>query len=190
MPSRKRHSPEDDGPTRPRAAFSWYPPHMHRAQKRLLQEVRNADLVIEVRDARLPLGSGNPELESILGSKPRLLLFNKASLADPAISKAWGRKLRANEIVHLFTDVTGRGTVPRLLGLADELVADRRNTFRRRGIRPPEARVIVTGIPNVGKSTLINRLLRKRRRFELATRRSRGPDARLGNRSAVAAPCA
>jgi len=150
-----------EGPAK--AAFSWFPPHMHRAQLKLLQEVRRVDLIIEVRDARLPAGSANPELERIAAGKPRLLLINKASLADPAANRAWAAHFQRLGQTALFTDAERPGNAQRVRTLALRLTEPAREAFAKRGIRAPEPRVIVLGIPNVGKSTLINRLLRRKR---------------------------
>jgi ribosome biogenesis GTPase A len=135
---------------------------MHRAQRRLLAEVRRVDLVVEVRDARLPLGSANPELERLAARRPRLILFNKASLADPAASRAWARYFAGQGRPALFGDAERAVDARRVLERILVLTEPKRHALGRRGIRPPDPRVMVVGIPNVGKSTLINRLLRRK----------------------------
>jgi ribosome biogenesis GTPase A len=135
---------------------------MRRTQQRLLEEVARVHLIVEIRDARLPLGSANPELGRFAG-KPRLVLFNKASLADPAANRAWTDHFTAQGIEAIFTDTERPGDALRVQERALALTEAMRAGYARRGIRPPDARVIVLGIPNVGKSTLINRLLRRKR---------------------------
>ena len=141
-------------------SVSWFPGNMLKASRRLASEVRTADVVLEMRDARLPLLSGNPELEKLLGRRKRLILLNKAELAETARNGAWQAFFREREQPALLLDAeTGKGINlihPAIRKLTEELSA----TFRRRGIRPPLPRVMVVGMPNVGKSTLINRLIR------------------------------
>ena len=139
---------------------SWFPGHMLKAHRRLAAEVRNANVVLEMRDARLPLLSSNPELEKLIGSRKRLILLNKAGLAEAARNGAWQAFFQEREQPALLLDAeTGKGINlihPAIRKLCGEWSA----TFRRRGIRPPLPRVMVVGMPNVGKSTLINRLIR------------------------------
>lgn len=160
-PNEKPLAAEETG--RPRAV-SWYPPHMHRAHKRLAHEIGSVDVVLEMRDARLPAGSGNPELDKLISAKPRLLLFNKTALADPARTRAWEAHFRERDTQALFLDAdSGRG-LNLIYPLIAEQVAVRLERLRRRGIRPPPQRLMVVGIPNVGKSTLINRMARGKKR--------------------------
>jgi ribosome biogenesis GTPase A len=138
---------------------------MHRAQRKLLETVRHADLVIEVRDARLPLGSANSELES-LGERrelARFVVFTKADLADAQATQAWERYFAAKGLPCLFLDSAKEGNTRKVMQRARELSREAQQKFQRRGIRPPAPRVIVVGIPNVGKSTLINRILHRKR---------------------------
>ena len=141
-------------------SVSWFPGNMLKASRRLAGEVRTADVVLEMRDARLPLLSANPELEKLLGTRKRLILLNKAGLAEPARNGAWQAFFRERKQTALLLDAeTGKGINlihPAIRKLCEEWSA----TYRRRGIRPPLPRVMVVGMPNVGKSTLINRLIR------------------------------
>lgn len=136
---------------------------MRKAQQRLGEELRKSDLILELRDARLPLRSANPALQEILAARPRLVLFNKASLADPHATAAWQRRFDAEGLPHLFVDADSRQGLAALLTRVTQLAQPGVDRLRARGIRAPSPRVIIVGLPNVGKSTLINRLARRQR---------------------------
>ena len=131
--------------------IGWYPGHMHKARKDITKAIRGVDAVIEIVDARLPLSSENPLLGGIIGGTPRLKVLNKADLADPAVTAAWLDWFAGRGVRHaLALDKSQAG---RIRGLAETC---------RREFRKPDKRdfhVMIVGIPNVGKSTLMNILL-------------------------------
>ncbi len=144
-------------------AYSWYPGHMRKAQKRMAADIRNVDAVLEIRDARLPRGSGNSELGQLITNKPRILIFNKAALSDPDLNRQWAAYFKEKEIPTLFMDAASKSGLNLILPPLKRLTAPRAESFLRRGIRPPPGRLMVIGMPNVGKSTFINRLVSKNR---------------------------
>ena len=159
---RKQVTTRKKRPDKP-APFSWFPPHMLQAQKRLLAEIKTADLVLEIRDARLPRLSANPTLDRIVAGRQRLVIFNKASLADPQHNARWRRHYERMAVQALFLDVEEPSAANRILTRSKSILQPWAAAFRARDIRPPPPRLMVIGIPNVGKSTLVNRLLHSKR---------------------------
>jgi len=143
------------------ALTGWYPGHMLKAGRQMQAKLALIDLVVQLLDARLPLRSRNPAFEAAFGDKPRLVVFNKADLADPAANRRWEEKLRAAGERPVFLDAhTGVG-VGRLLPLVRDTWE---NVRRQRGTTRPmlrPLRLLIAGIPNVGKSTLVNRLAQR-----------------------------
>lgn len=133
-----------------RPAVSWFPGHMAKASKEMQSRLKACDLVIEVKDARLPLSSSNPNLEAMLGNKTRLELFNKADLADARVLTALKYQCeREGRHAVFVSSSSGRG-IPEVLEWTQR---EARRRFKSGG-----ALVMVAGMPNVGKSTLINSL--------------------------------
>ena len=138
--------------------IQWFPGHMKKAQRTIEENLKLVDVVIELLDARIPLSSANPMLAEIIQDKPRVVALNKADLADPAKTKAWVAYFSAHGVPAVAVDATkGRG-VKRLVQLAEELARPKTEKFVKAGGKARSARCMILGIPNVGKSSLINRL--------------------------------
>ena len=134
----------------------WYPGHMLKAGRQMKERLNLVDLAVEILDARLPGTSRNPALCRIFGEKQRCVVFSKSSLADPKVTQEWSDWFHTKGIPVLFIDsVTGQG-MNRVLPFFEELIEKSRAENGVKVPRPP--RVIISGIPNVGKSTLVNRL--------------------------------
>ncbi len=138
--------------------LQWFPGHMKKAQRLIEENLKLVDVVIELLDARIPASSGNPMLADIIRDKPRMIALNKADLADAATTKKWLEYFRARGIAAVAIDsVKGKG-MKQLVKEAEELARPKTDKFVSKGGRPREARCMILGIPNVGKSSLINRL--------------------------------
>ncbi|MBR1421777.1 MAG: ribosome biogenesis GTPase YlqF [Selenomonadaceae bacterium] len=143
--------------------LQWFPGHMKRARDIVERNLNRVDVVVELLDARIPMSSANPLIKSIVKDKPRLLALNKSDLADPNQNRAWIEKFRGENLRAVEIDsVHGKG-MRELIRNIEELARPATDKFSKAGAKPRSARVMIVGIPNVGKSSLINRLLGKSR---------------------------
>lgn len=141
-------------------AIQWFPGHMARTRRKIKESLGLVDATVEIIDARIPVSSRNPELDGLVGEKPRLIVLNKADLADEAATRAWVAFLRTAGAVAMGADCkSGRG-MERFSPLLKELLADKLAAWESKGMGSRPIRVMVLGIPNVGKSSFINRLAR------------------------------
>jgi ribosome biogenesis GTPase A len=137
--------------------IQWYPGHMAKTKRLLTEQLRWVDVVIELGDARLPLSSRNPMLQELLGSKPKLLVLNKKDLADPVWTERWLIELRKVSPVIAVSAFSGAG-ISQIIPSLNRLSAAKMESLRAKGVRARTIRVMVVGIPNIGKSSLINQL--------------------------------
>ena len=142
--------------------INWYPGHMLKAKKELAKQIKRVDVVLEMRDARIPVSSINHDFEEMLQQKNRILLFNKSGLADQQITSEWTAIFKKTDIPFLFIDALNQREINKILPLCRKMMEEKWSTFRKRGIRHPSLKLLITGIPNVGKSSLINRLSRRK----------------------------
>ena len=143
--------------------LQWFPGHMKRARDIVERNLNRVDVVVELLDARIPMSSANPLIKSIVKDKPRLLALNKSDLADPNQNRAWIEKFRGENLRAVEIDsVHGKG-MRELIRNIEDLARPATDKFSKAGAKPRSARVMIVGIPNVGKSSLINRLLGKSR---------------------------
>lgn len=141
--------------------IQWFPGHMTKAKRMMESQIKLVDVVVEMLDARIPRSSTNPMLQDILGSKPKVIALNKLDMADKAQTDLWVEKIKNSGLPVCKLDcATGKG-VKQLISaiqLAAKPVIDK---WLKKGVRNRPVRVMIVGIPNVGKSTLINRLVGK-----------------------------
>ena len=138
--------------------IQWYPGHMKKARELVEENLMVVDVVVELLDARIPAASANPMLREIIGDKPRVVALNKKDLADEKMTKRWLEHFRDEKLLAVALDsVTGKG-MRELLSLIEKAAKYRTEKLVSKGVAARKARVMVLGIPNVGKSSLINRL--------------------------------
>ena len=136
--------------------YQWYPGHMTKARRMMQENIGLVDLVIELADARIPLSSRNPDIDSLCGSKARILLMTKADMADPARTAAFQKYFEDKGFMVIPMDARTRKANDKIRACVEKACAAKRERDKRRGIVGRPLRAMVVGIPNVGKSTFIN----------------------------------
>lgn len=142
--------------------IQWFPGHMAKARREVQEQLKLVDFVIELVDARAPNSSQNPMLQEILGNKPRLIILMKKDLADSAKTMEWIEAYRQKGMQAAAVDVNQKSDIQQVVQLAKQMGQEKMDKLRKKGIQPRPARAMIIGIPNVGKSTLINRLANKK----------------------------
>ena len=143
------------------AQLNWFPGHMAKAKRIIVENLKLVDVVIELRDARIPNSSANPILKDLIGKKPHLIALNKIDLADNNINNKWEEYFTSmGKSVVKINSLDGKG-IRQLVTVADELAKVKTAKFANKGVKPRNARVMIVGIPNVGKSTFINKYVGK-----------------------------
>ena len=140
------------------ATIQWYPGHMAKAKRLIREKLPLVDLVFELRDARIPVASANPLLAEIIQDKPRLVLFNKADLADPVETNRFLARAAQSGLVALAINSLTENPLPQILEKSHGILVHRWEKEAKKGMKSRPIRALVVGIPNVGKSQLINRL--------------------------------
>ena len=142
--------------------IQWYPGHMTKTRRQIEADLKLVDVVVEIIDARIPASSRNPDIDAICAGKPRLIVLNRADQADPAQNKAWGACFRGQGHSVLETDArSGRG-INQFSTVVQGVLRDQIAKWREKGQVGRPVRAMVVGVPNVGKSTFINKVAKKK----------------------------
>lgn len=144
----------------PKVRLNWYPGHMAKTKKQILEDLKLIDIVIELLDARIPVSSRNPDIQELTKGKKKIILLNKCDLADDKINSKWIQKLEKEATVILTDSKSGKG-INQVLKAIDKLMQDEIEKQKQRGRMNKTIRVMILGIPNVGKSSFINRIAKK-----------------------------
>ncbi|MBQ7599817.1 MAG: ribosome biogenesis GTPase YlqF [Clostridia bacterium] len=142
----------------PSQTIQWFPGHMAKTRRLISESLSLVDIVFELLDARIPKSSKNPEIDRLTAGKPKLILLTKSSMADPNVTEQWVEKLRSEGQYAIATDtVTGEG-IKSIVPCVRKILKEKIEKNESRGMVGKQIRVMILGIPNVGKSSLVNRL--------------------------------
>jgi len=142
--------------------IQWYPGHMTKTRRQIEADLKNVDIVVEIIDARIPVSSRNPDIDAITAGKPRLVVLNRVDQADPAGNRAWGAWFRKKGWSVLETDAKTGSGVNQFSRVVQEVLKDQIARWQEKGLVGRPVRAMVVGVPNVGKSTFINKVARKK----------------------------
>lgn len=138
--------------------IQWFPGHMAKTRRLISENLKMIDVVIELLDARIPVSSKNPEIDDLIKSKPRIIAFNKADLADESVSRQWSKWYNSKGYTTIFIDsIKGKG-ISELKGKMREIMKDKLDREKQKGRLFRPIRTMVVGVPNVGKSSFINKI--------------------------------
>lgn len=144
------------------AAFNWYPGHMAKALREIKQKLKMVDIVLEIRDARVPQASGNRNLRDSLGQKRSLIILNKANLAEPAILEKWAQWFEKEGEPFIFINCFDKASLKKVISMARNIVESNRKECNPDYVETKtKLRMMIVGLPNTGKSTIINQLANK-----------------------------
>lgn len=143
--------------------IQWFPGHMAKTRRIMKSNLKLVDVVVEIIDARIPYSSRNPEMDYLVGGKPRLILLNKADSADETVTSMWIDYFKRSGVTALATDCRSGKNVSKFHSLLNEIMADKIAEWDAKGMKGRPIRIMIVGIPNVGKSSFINRLAGSKR---------------------------
>lgn len=141
--------------------IQWFPGHMAKARRQVTEKLKLVDIIFELVDARIPHSSRNPMIDEIIQHKPRLVLLNKADMADKDVTKAWIRYFDKKGIKALAINSQAGTGMKEIVSASKLILKEKFDRMQAKGVKPRAIRAMIVGIPNVGKSTLINRLAKK-----------------------------
>ena len=143
-------------------SLSWFPGHMTKTKRMITAEIGNMDAVCEIVDARIPLSSRNPDVDEMVGAKPRMIVLNRVDQADPRETKRWAAYFREKGYAVLEANAKGGGGTNQFPAAVRSLLQDKIAAWEAKGQVGRTVRVMVLGIPNVGKSTFINKVAHRK----------------------------
>ncbi len=145
------------------STIQWFPGHMTKTRRLMQKNITLVDAVVEITDARIPMSSRNPEMDKLVGKKPRLILLNKCDAADDRITQQWLDYYKKKGILALATDCRSGKGVNKFLPMLKELLKEQIEKWQAKGMVGRPIRIMIVGIPNVGKSSFINKMAKSKR---------------------------
>ena len=145
----------------PKVRFNWYPGHMAKTKKQIIEDLKLIDVVVEILDARIPISSRNPDIEQITREKDKLIVLNKCDLADEKQNNNWVAKFKKDGIEAVLVNSNNGDGINTAIKKIEEIYKSRQEKYANKGRIGKSIRVMIVGIPNVGKSSFINRLTKK-----------------------------
>jgi len=142
--------------------IQWFPGHMAKARRQIQEKLKLVDIVYELLDARIPYSSSNPMMREIIGTKPKLIILNKADIADPKVTDQWLAHFKNTGQNVIAIDALHQVAVKKITEESKKILAEKFAKEKAKGLRPRPIRAMILGIPNVGKSTLINNLAKRK----------------------------
>ena len=136
----------------------WFPGHMAKTRRMITENLKNVDVVIEILDARIPKSSRNPEIATMTANKPTILLLNKATLADPEMTKKWCEYYSNEQTICITTDCVNGMGINKIKDAVNTVLAEKIQRYEAKGMHGRKLKAMIVGIPNVGKSSLINKI--------------------------------
>lgn len=141
-----------------RMNIQWYPGHMTKTRRQMEEDLKLVDAVCELVDARIPLSSRNPDIDTLCSSKPRLMILNRIDMADPDVTAKWSEHFRQQGMAVVRTDCKSRKGIDRFVPTVRELLSEKLQRYAAKGYVSKPLKLMIVGIPNVGKSTFINQV--------------------------------
>lgn len=142
--------------------IQWYPGHMTKTRRQIQADLKLVDLVAEIIDARIPISSRNPDIDELVGDKPRLIVLNRADQADPDMNRVWGEWFRAQGWAVLETNARDGKGINQFSSVIRTALRDKLEQWKAKGLVGRPIRAMVVGVPNVGKSTFINQVAKRK----------------------------
>lgn len=142
--------------------IQWYPGHMTKTRRMIVDQVRNVDIVVEILDARIPISSRNPDVDSMVGERPRLIVLNRADQADEQMNRRWADYFRSKGWSVMVTDCKSGSGVSQFSATVRSALKDKIARWEEKGLVGRPVRAMVIGVPNVGKSTFINQVAKRK----------------------------
>ena len=146
----------------PKTSINWYPGHMAKTKREIRERLNLIDIVIEVIDARIPLSSKNKDIDTLVGNKPRVLVMTKIDLCDMEVTSKWKDYYQRLGYEVVLVDLINNKNIKEIFGKIGKMSLSINQKRKEKGLKPRKTRLLVLGVPNVGKSTLINRLINKK----------------------------